>query len=142
METTKKRTVITVNTTVNAPMEKVWKYFNFPEFITKWYYASDDWHAPMSKGDFKEGGKMTTRMEAKDKSMGFDFTVTFTKIKNNELVEYVMEDGRKVNIKFEQDGKGVKIVEAFEAEDQNPEEMQRAGWQAILDNFKKYAEQN
>jgi uncharacterized protein YndB with AHSA1/START domain len=142
METTNKSTNITVSTIINAPMEKVWRLFNDPEHITKWYNASDDWHAPSAESDFKTGGKSRIRMEAKDGSMGFDFDWTYTKIKDHEVIDYIIVDGRKVNIHFENTVKGVKIKVTFEAETENPAELQRGGWQSILDNFKKYVEQN
>ncbi len=142
METTKKRTVVTVSTNINAPIEKAWKYFNDPKHITRWCFASDDWHAPAAESDFKMGGKSKVRMEAKDGSMGFDFEYTFTNIIENNVVEYVMPDGRRVKALFEKNDNGTKLTESFDAEETNPVEMQRGGWQAILDNFKKYVEQN
>jgi uncharacterized protein YndB with AHSA1/START domain len=106
----------------------------------QWNNASDDWHTPSATSDLKEGGKFTSRMEAKDGSFGFDFGGTFTKVVPQKNLEYVIGDGRKVSVKFEeQDGK-ILITETFEAEGQNPIEMQQQGWQAILDNFKKYTE--
>jgi len=141
METTK-RTNITVEATVNAPIEKVWEMWNSPKHITQWCAASDDWHTPFAENNFVVGGKSKTRMEAKDGSFGFDFGWTYTKIKGLEIIEYIMDDGRKASIKFKTTGDGVIITVTFEAEDTNPIDMQRAGWQAISDNFKKYAEQN
>ncbi len=140
METNAK-TKITVETTVNAPMEKVWDMFNSPEHITKWCAASEDWHTSKCETDFREGGHHYSRMEAKDGSFGFDFEWDFTKIKEHELVEYTLGDDRKVSVQYAQTDGGVQITQTFEAEDTNPVEMQRVGWQAILDNFKKYAEQ-
>jgi uncharacterized protein YndB with AHSA1/START domain len=137
---TKDRTTITVQTTVNAPVEKVWTCWTDPEHITKWSYAIDAWHAPRAENDLREGGKFTTRMEAKDGSMGFDFGGTYTAVKENELIAYTMGDDRKVKITFEADGDKTHVTESFEAESTNPVEMQKGGWQAILDNFKKYAE--
>ncbi len=141
METVK-RTNITVEATVNATIEKVWEMWNNPKHITQWCAASDDWHAPSAENNFVVGGKSKTRMEAKDGSFGFDFGWTYTKIKGHQTIEYIMDDGRKAAIKFETRGDGVTITETFEAEDTNPVEMQRGGWQAILNNFKKYVEQN
>lgn len=132
---------ITVAVTVNAPLEKVWNLFNGPEHITKWCAASDDWHAPTAEVDLREGGKSKTRMEAKDGSMGFDFEYTYTKVNAHETIHYVMSDGRRVEITFETVDGGTRLTETFDPEGTNPIEMQRAGWQAILDNFKKYAEQ-
>ena len=141
MENTTK-TKITVEVTVNAPIEKIWEKFNTPAHITKWYAASDDWHAPAAENDFKVGGKSNTRMEAKDGSVGFDFEWTYTKIKDHEAIDYTIVDGRTVSINFQNTDNGVKITETFEAEDVNSIELQQGGWQAILNNFKKYAEQN
>ena len=139
---TKNRTKITVESTVKAPVEKVWKLWNGPEHITKWANASDDWHTPFAENDLREGGKFLSRMEAKDGSMGFDFGGVYDRVKPNELIEYTIGDGRKVIINFAGKGNETKVIETFEAEDTNPIEMQRGGWQAILDNFKKYAESN
>lgn len=133
-------TAITVSTTVNAPLEHVWKAWNTPEDITQWYFASDDWHAPSATNDLRVDGRFKTRMEAKDGSFGFDFEGTYTNIDGKQTIEYSMDDGRKVSIKFEDMGESTKVTETFDAETQNPEEMQRAGWQAILDNFKKHVE--
>ena len=141
METANK-TKVTVATTVNAPVEKVWEYFNTPAHVTKWCAASDDWHVPHAESDFREGGKSTTRMEAKDGSFGFDFSWIYDKISENKELQYTIEDGRKVSVLFEPDANGVKLTETFEAEGTNPVEMQQAGWQAILDNFRKYTEAN
>ncbi len=140
METTK--TKITVEAIVNAPIEKVWKLWNGPEHITKWCTASDDWHTPKATNDLREGGKASATMAAKDGSFSFDFEYTYTKIKTNELIEYTIADGRKVWINFTTEGDKVNVVETFEAESENPIEMQQGGWQAILNNFKKYVEQN
>ncbi|HWY10195.1 MAG TPA: SRPBCC family protein [Bacteroidia bacterium] len=134
--------MITVETTVNAPVEKIWKLWNGPEHITKWNSASDDWHTTRSENDLRAGGKFSSRMEAKDGSMGFDFWGTYDAVKTNELIEYTMGDGRKAKTTFAANGNTTKITTSFEAEKQNPEEMQKGGWQAILNNFKKYCEGN
>lgn len=131
---------ITVEAVVNAPMEKVWSCWNEPEHITQWCSASDDWHAPSSENDLRVGGNFKTRMEAKDKSFGFDFGGTYTAVKPNELIEYDMDDMRHVKVEFSATPEGVKITETFDPETQNTEELQRNGWQAILNNFKKYTE--
>ena len=138
--TTNTPTKITVETTVNAPVEKVWRSWTEPQHITNWNNASDDWHAPWAKADFKEGGNFVARMEAKDGSMGFDFGGVYNVIKTNEYIEYTIGDGRKVQVTFTHQGNATKVVETFEAESTNPVELQRGGWQAILDNFKKYTE--
>lgn len=142
MENNTKLAPITVAVTVNAPVEKVWNLFNAPEHITRWCAASDDWHAPSAEADVREGGKAKTRMEAKDGSMGFDFEYTYTKVNEHETIHYVMADGRRVEITFETAEGGTRVTETFDPEGTNPPEMQRGGWQAILDNFKKYVEQH
>lgn len=140
--TTTSKTKITVQTTVNAPVEKVWKYFNQPEHITKWNQASEDWHSPSATNDLRTGGTFSYRMEAKDGSFGFDFAGTFDEVKENELLEFTIGDGRKVVVSFNPEGDKTNVVETFEAEGTNPIEMQRGGWQAILDSFKRYTENN
>src|ERR1700741_3622240 len=134
---TKEKTVITIENTVDAPVEKVWEYWTTPEHITQWNNASDDWHSPRAENDLRPGGKFTSRMEAKDGSFGFDFGGVYDAITNNENIEYTMGDGRKVKIIFTADGNKTKVAESFEAESVHPTEMQQGGWQAILDNFKK-----
>ena|ERR1700754_180427 len=139
METANK-TKITVESTVKAPVEKVWKYWNGPEHIMKWATASDDWHTTRAENDLQVGGSFLSRMEAKDGSFGFDFGGIYDDVKTNELIEYTMGDGRKVIVHFKSDGNETHISETFDAEATNPVEMQRGGWQAILDNFSKYTE--
>jgi len=139
METTEK-TVITIEAIVNAPVEKVWKLWNGPEHIVKWAAASDDWHTTKSENDLREGGVFSSRMEAKDGSFGFDFGGVYDIVKPHELITYTLGDDRRVEIIFDADNNTTKITQHFEAEGTNPIEMQRGGWQAILNNFKKYAE--
>lgn len=132
---------VTVSTTVSAPVEKVWKYWNEPEHITQWAFATPEWHAPKAENDLREGGTFTTRMEARDGSMGFEFGGTYTKVEPHRAIEYTLGDGREVTVYFEKTGDSeTRIVETFDIENTNPEEMQRGGWQAILDNFKKHVE--
>lgn len=133
---------ITIQTTVNAPVEKVWEYWNEPEHITKWCSATEEWHTPRAENDLHVGGKFLSRMEAKDGSMGFDFAGVYDEVKTNELITYTMGDGRKVIVHFKYDGNSTHIKETFEAEEMNSLDMQRGGWQAILNNFKKYTEAN
>jgi uncharacterized protein YndB with AHSA1/START domain len=133
-------TKITVKATVNSPVEKVWKSWNDPADIMNWCSAMDDWHVPSATNDLKVGGKFSTRMEAKDKSFGFDFGGEYTTVQKHEQISYTMGDGRKVDIYFKSNGDQTEIEETFEAETQNSEEMQKDGWQAILNNFKKYTE--
>jgi len=135
-------TTITIETTVKAPVEKVWKCWTTPQDITQWNHASDDWHSPHGENDLRPGGRFSFRMEAKDGSFGFDFGGVYDKVKTNELIEYTLGDGRKVSVKFTANGNEIHIVETFEAEETNPIEMQKGGWQAILDNFKSYTEKN
>ena len=139
METTDK-TTITVQTTVNAPIDLIWAAWTKPEHITKWCTASEEWHTPAAENDLRAGGRFTSRMEAKDGSMGFDFGGTYTAVSQNEHIAYTMDDDRKTSISFKTDNGATMITETFEAENQNPIEMQRGGWQNILDNFKQYAE--
>lgn len=131
---------ITVEAIIKAPVEKIWKYWTMPEHIKQWNKASDDWHTPYAENDVRTGGKFLSRMEAKDKSVGFDFGGVYDEVKDHKLIAYTIGDGRKVKIIFSGDKNKTKITETFEAENQNPVEMQRSGWQAILDNFKKYTE--
>ncbi len=133
---------ISIEASVNAPVDKVWIYWNDPVHITKWNSASPDWHTPRAQNDLRVGGKLQSRMEAKDGSMGFDFEGTYDVIKINNRIEYTIADGRKVKISFVNDGNNTKVVETFETEGEFPIEMQRGGWQAILNNFKKYTETN
>lgn len=130
---------ITVETTVAAPIEKVWSLYNSPEAIKKWNAASDDWHTTASTVDLREGGTFSSRMEAKDGSMGFDFAGTFTKIVEHELIEYSFGD-RKAKVSFTDTPAGSKVTVSFDAETTYPIEQQQQGWQAILNSFKRYVE--
>ncbi len=133
---------ITVETTVNAPIGKVWSCWNEPQHVTKWCQASDDWHAPYAENDLREGGSFKTTMAAKDGSMQFDVIGLYSAVNPNQLIEYAMEDGRKVSIRFSETPGGVRITETFDPEDTNSRELQQGGWQAILDSFKRYTEAN
>lgn len=135
-------TAITVQNTTNAPVEKVWKYWSEPQHITQWCQASDDWHAPYADNDLRDGGAFKTTMAAKDGSFSFDFGGVYDKVDHHRSIEYTMADGRKVKVVFEADGDATHITETFDPEAVNSLEMQKAGWQAILDNFKKYTENN
>jgi len=139
---TQEKTIVTIENTINAPVEKVWEYWSKPQHIIKWNAASDDWHTPRSENDLREGGRFVSRMEAKDGSMGFDFGGVYNVVRKNEYIEYTMDDDRKVKNNFSAQGNKTKVVINFEAETQNSVEMQKGGWQAILDNFKKYVESN
>ena len=139
---TAEKMVITIETTVDAPVEKVWEVWSTPEHIKQWNSASPDWHTPRAENDLRVGGMFSSRMEAKDGSFGFDFGGVYDAVTKNEYIEYTLGDGRKVNITFTPEGGQTKVVEKFEAESQNPVDMQQFGWQSILNNFKKYTEEN
>jgi uncharacterized protein YndB with AHSA1/START domain len=135
------KTSITIEAVVNVPVDKVWKCWTSPEHIINWNNASDDWHTPWAENDIRTGGKFLARMEAKDGSMGFDFGGVYDDVKINELISYTIGDGRKVTVLFTDHGSATTVIETFEAEDVNSIELQRSGWQAILNNFKKYVEE-
>jgi uncharacterized protein YndB with AHSA1/START domain len=135
-----KFTKIIVETTVNATIEKVWQYWTEPKHIEKWNNASDDWHTPHAENDLRVGGKFLSRMEAKDGSFGFDFEGIYSEVKPFQKIKYGLEDGRKVETMFVKNGENTEITTTFDAENENPIEMQKDGWQAILNNFKKYVE--
>lgn len=131
---------ITVETLVNAPVEKAWKVFSEPEHIRQWAFASDDWHAPYADNDLRKDGKFKTTMAAKDGSFSFDFEGVYTSVVPNKSFEYVIADGRTVKVDFLQEANGTRIKETFDPENENPIDMQRAGWQAILENYRKHVE--
>jgi uncharacterized protein YndB with AHSA1/START domain len=137
METKK---LITVQATVSAPVEKVWQAWTQPQHITQWNQASPDWHCPKAENDLRDGGKFSSTMAARDGSMSFDFGGTHSKVEQHKVIESAMGDGRTMKVQFTSTPNGTQVTETFEAEGQNPVEMQRAGWQAILDNFKQYTE--
>jgi uncharacterized protein YndB with AHSA1/START domain len=131
---------ITVEQTINAPVEIVWYNWVTPEHITQWNNASPDWHTPKAENDLRPGGKFLSRMEAKDGSFGFDFWGVYDKVEKYKLIEYTLGDNRKASITFSAEEEQTKLVETFEAENENSAELQRFGWQSILDNFKRYVE--
>jgi len=139
---TANNTAITVTSTINAPVTKVWEFWSKPEHITKWCNASDDWHVPYADNDLRVDGKFKTTMAAKDGSFSFDFGGIYTDVKENSLIAYGIEDGRQVKIEFAERDGVTTVTETFDPETTNPIEMQRGGWQAILDNLKKYTEAN
>jgi uncharacterized protein YndB with AHSA1/START domain len=141
METTTP-TRITVEAIINAPVEKVWNYYNGSEHITKWNQADPSWHCPSATVDLRIGGKSSSRMEAKDGSFGFDFNTIYTAVETNKHIAYKMEDGRVCTIDFVPEGNSTKMNIVFDAESQNPVEMQKGGWQSILNSFKNYTENN
>ncbi len=131
---------ITIQASVQSSPETVWKCWTTPADIMQWNNASDDWHTPSASVDLRVGGQFTSRMEARDGSFGFDFSGIYTIVEPFAHIEYVLEDDRKVSITFVQDGDQVTVTEAFQAESENSAELQKAGWQAILDNFKRHVE--
>lgn len=137
-----KNSTITIGATVDAPIEKVWSYWNEPQHIIKWNHASDDWHTTYSENNLRVGGNFLSRMEAKDGSFGFDFSAIYDDVKLHKFIAYTLGDGRRVEITFISEENQTKITEIFEAEETNSIELQQQGWQAILNNFKNYAEGN
>lgn len=132
---------IKIDIIILAPVRKVWDDYNGPEHIVKWNFAHDTWHCPSAENDLRPGGKLRTRMEAKDGSFGFDFEGTYDEVIPNEKIKYHLEDGRNVEILFDKiDGNTTKVEISFDPEKQNAAEMQRDGWYAILNNFHKYVE--
>ncbi len=131
---------ITVQTTVQAPLSKVWQLWTAPEHIMQWNNASPDWHTPRATNDLRTGGSFMSRMEAKDGSAGFDFGGTYSEVIDGKKIAYAMDDGRKVEVLFDENGGATTVTETFDAETENSPEMQKAGWQSILDNFKSYVE--
>jgi uncharacterized protein YndB with AHSA1/START domain len=131
---------ITVETTVRAPLDAVWHAWTTPDDIVRWNAASDDWHTTSSSIDLRTGGSFRSRMEAKDGSMGFDFEGTYTDVIPHQRIAYVLDDGREVLVEFRPEGAAVRVRETFDAEETNPADMQRMGWQAILERFARYVE--
>jgi uncharacterized protein YndB with AHSA1/START domain len=134
--------LIRVDALIDAPLEKVWTYWTEPQHIMKWNNASPDWHTPSAENDLRPEGKFNVRMEARDGSFGFDFWGIYDTVHPQKEISYTLGDGRKVQIDFRETKKKVEITEVFEPEKENTIEMQKDGWQAILDNFKKYVEEN
>lgn len=137
MESTKK---VTIETTVRAPLEYVWTCWTEPTHITQWNAASDDWHSPVASNDLRVGGTFSYRMEARDQSVGFDFEGTYTEVTPHAHIVYILGDERIVDITFTETPDGVKVTETFDTEDENSVELQRTGWQAILNRFKQHTE--
>lgn len=133
---------LTIETRVRAGLDEVWKAWNSPDDICRWNAASEDWHTTEASVDLRDGGSFRSRMEAKDGSMGFDFEGTYTRVEPGRIVEYRMSDGREVRVEFEEGADGVLVRETFDAESENPPEMQRQGWQSILDHFARYVQTN
>ncbi len=131
---------ITIEASISASLEKVWSCWTEPKHITNWNFATDDWQCPSAENDLRVGGKYKTRMEAKDGSFGFDFEAIYDEVIPQKKLTYTMPDGRVVTNSFEDQGEKTKVRTVFDAEGENPVEMQKNGWQAILNNFKKYVE--
>ena len=138
----KTKTAITIEATILAPVEKVWELWTTPHHIMKWNNASPDWHTPHAENDLRVGGRFVSHMAAKDGSMSFDFEGDYSKVEAFSLIEYHIIDGRKVIVQFEKTENGVQIIESFDPENVHSEELQRDGWQAILNNFKNHTENN
>ncbi len=134
-------TRITVSAHVNKPVAHVWKVWTDPAHIMQWNAASDDWHCPASTNDLRAGGFFSSTMAARDGSFSFDFGGVYDDVQLHKRIAYTLGDGRSCEILFTEEHGGTRVVESFDAESQNPVEMQRGGWQAILDRFKKHAEQ-
>jgi uncharacterized protein YndB with AHSA1/START domain len=136
------KTKITIEAIISADTKKIWDYWTKPDHITKWNFASDDWHCPTAENDLRVGSKFRSRMEAKDGSFGFDFEGIYDKVIDHKIIAYSLADGRQAITNFEKQGNKTKVTTTFDAENENPVEIQRDGWQAILNNFKKYVELN
>ena len=131
---------ITIQTTISTDKKRVWDYYTDPKHIVNWNFASDDWCCPSAENDLRVGGKYKARMEAKNKSVGFDLEATYDEVVKGEKFSFTMEDKRAVNVSFENLEGKTKVIVIFDAEKENSEEMQRNGWQSILNNFKSYVE--
>ncbi len=133
---------IMVETPINEPVEKIWKMYTEPKHMMQWNHAQNDWHSPSALNNVQVNGVFDIRMEARDGSAGFDFKGVYTEVVENELLAYTMEDGRRARIEFMPLGNSTHVRVTFDPEQENPAEMQKQGWQAILNNFKDYAEKN
>lgn len=131
---------ITIEIYIEAPIEKIWQAWTDPSHITQWAFASDDWCCPHAENNLFAGGSFATRMESKDTHEGFDFSGVYTAVEEYKHIAYTIEGGRKVTIDFIPKDSGFLVVESFDPEDENPIDMQKYGWQCILDNFKKHVE--
>ena len=131
---------IVVNAVVGRDMDTVWSLWNSPEHIQRWMHASNDWECTKAVNNLKVGGRFSFTLAAKNKSASFDFSGTYTAVELNKVIAFALYDKRTVSVLFDAKEDGVHIIETFEMENENPEEMQRVGWQAILDSFKNYCE--
>lgn len=132
--------IVSVNAIVKADLKKVWDCWTSPECIKQWNQASEDWHTTDAQNDLKDGGKFSSRMEAKDGSMGFDFSGRYDVVAPGSHLEYTLKDNRKVKINFLEKRNGIHVLETFEAESSQPVDIQKEGWQAILNSFKRFVE--
>ncbi|TGL57302.1 activator of HSP90 ATPase [Leptospira ognonensis] len=135
-----KQAPLTVQAKISSDVHKVWNYYTAPEHITKWNFADPSWHCPSAENDLKAGGKYKARMEAKDGSFGFDFEAVYSEVLPEKKLAFTMEDGREATVLFQELGNETNVIITFDAENENPIEMQIGGWQSILDQFKKYTE--
>ena len=134
------KTKITVGAAIDAPIEKVWDSYTNPNHITNWNFADESWHCPSAENDLRVGGRYFARMEAKDGSFGFDFEAIYSELVLGKSFTYDMSDGRKASVNFSENAGKTDVLVTFDAEKENPIEMQKQGWQMILDNFKSYTE--
>jgi uncharacterized protein YndB with AHSA1/START domain len=131
---------VTIDTTIAAPVERAWQAFTTPADITQWNFAAHTWCCPSAEADLRVGGLYKARMEARDGSFGFDFEAVYEEVEPRRAVTLAMADGRRARTTFEPAGTGTRVTTVFDAETENPIEMQRGGWQAILDNFRRHVE--
>lgn len=134
--------LVTVKSSINAPLNKVWDYWTNEIHVMNWNFATADWHCPNATNNLTVGGEFHYTMAAKDNSFSFDFWGTYQKVETEKNIEILIGDGRNMKVNFESTGAGTIVTEQFEPEQENPVEMQQAGWQMILDNFTKYVEQH
>ena len=134
------QTPIAIQCSINGELSQVWNYWTDPSYITNWYFASEDWHCPNAENDLRKDGRFRIVMAAKDGSFGFDFEGTYLEVISQSVIEYILEDDRKVLTTFEKTGEGILVRQVFDPEHENPVEIQKGGWQSILNNFKKYVE--
>lgn len=135
-----KFTKIKVTAQINKPIDRVWRYYTEPEHVMQWNHASEDWYCPNAKNDLREDGRFCYTMAAKNGTTQFDFEGVYTKVEPMSYIAYIMDDGREVTVDFKEQGDSTEVVVDFDAEGENTLELQRQGWQAILDQFKKHVE--
>lgn len=134
--------LISVETNIKAPVKEVWKFWTTPVHIKQWNNASADWYTPSAENDLREGGTFSYKMASRDGSNSFNFGGVYDEVKENDLLVYTLDDGREVRIRFKEEGRATRVVEEFEPDGAHPNSVQKDGWQAILNNFKRYVEQN